>query len=70
MKVLGLGTEGDSGASLVEDGRLVAALNEERTSRLKLVSGFPRESIRLTTRWLASYTRLSSRSVSPAARTR
>ena len=46
MKVLGLGTGGDSGAAIVEDGRLVAAVNEERLSRLKLVVGFPRASIR------------------------
>jgi carbamoyltransferase len=46
MKVLGLGTGGDSGAALVEDGELVAAVNEERLSRMKLVVGFPRASIR------------------------
>jgi len=46
MIVLGLATEGDSGAALAEDGRILAALNEERTSRMKLVEGFPRTSIR------------------------
>ncbi|HXE56414.1 MAG TPA: carbamoyltransferase C-terminal domain-containing protein [Gemmatimonadales bacterium] len=46
MNVLGLGTEGDSGAAVVVDGRIVAAENEERSSRLKLVEGFPRGSIR------------------------
>ena len=46
MKVLGLTTEGDSGAALVENGRLVAAVNEERLSRLKLVMGFPRMALR------------------------
>lgn len=45
MKVLGLGTEGDSGAAIVEDGRILAAVNEERLSRLKLVVGFPRGAI-------------------------
>jgi carbamoyltransferase len=30
----------------VEDGRLLAAINEERLSRMKLVYGFPRDSIR------------------------
>ncbi|MFW6084762.1 MAG: carbamoyltransferase [Gemmatimonadota bacterium] len=45
MLVLGLGTEGDSGAAIVEDGRILAAVNEERISRMKLVHGFPRESI-------------------------
>lgn len=46
MRVLGLGTEGDSGAAIIEDGRILAAVNEERYCRLKLVVGFPRESIR------------------------
>ena len=46
MIVLGLGTEGESGAAIVEDGRIVAAINEERIARLKLVAGFPRDSIR------------------------
>lgn len=46
MIVLGLGTEGESGAAIVEDGRILAAINEERISRLKLVAGFPRDSVR------------------------
>jgi carbamoyltransferase len=46
MKVLGLGTEGDSGAAIIEDGRILAAVNEERLSRMKLVMGFPRGSIK------------------------
>ncbi len=46
MLVLGLGTEGDSGAAIVEDGRILAAVNEERICRWKLVEGFPRDSIR------------------------
>ncbi len=46
MKVLGLTTEGDSGAALAQDGRLIAAVSEERLSRLKLVEGFPRGSLR------------------------
>lgn len=45
MKVLGLGTEGDSGAVVVDGGRIVAAVNEERMSRMKLVVGFPRASL-------------------------
>ncbi len=45
MKVLGLGTEGDSGAVVVEDGRIVSAVNEERLSRMKLVVGFPRNAL-------------------------
>lgn len=46
MKVLGLGTEEDSGAALVEDGRILAAVNEERLSRMKLAMGFPHASLR------------------------
>lgn len=45
MKVLGITTEGDSGAAIIEDGRILAAVNEERLSRMKLVVGFPRGSI-------------------------
>lgn len=50
MKVLGITTEGDSGAALVEDGRILSAINEERLARLKLVVGFPRQSIQETLR--------------------
>ncbi len=46
MRVLGITTEGDSGAAVVEDGHILAAVNEERLSRMKLVVGFPRASIR------------------------
>ncbi len=46
MLVLGLGTEGDSGAAIIENGRILAAVNEERLSRLKMAIGFPRASIR------------------------
>jgi carbamoyltransferase len=46
VKVLGLGTEGDSGAVVVEDGRILSAVNEERLSRMKLVVGFPRSALR------------------------
>jgi carbamoyltransferase len=46
VKVLGLGTEEDSGAALVEDGRILAAVNEERLSRMKLAMGFPHGSLR------------------------
>jgi carbamoyltransferase len=45
MKALGITTEGDSGAAVVEDGRILAAVNEERLCRMKLVVGFPRASI-------------------------
>jgi carbamoyltransferase len=46
MKVLGLATEEDSGAVVVENGRVLAAVNEERLSRMKLVVGFPHGAIR------------------------
>jgi predicted NodU family carbamoyl transferase len=42
---LGLTTEEDSGAVIVEDGRIIAAINEERLSRMKHVLGFPHASI-------------------------
>lgn len=45
MKVLGITTEGDSGAAYIEDGHILSAVNEERLSRMKLVVGFPRQSI-------------------------
>lgn len=45
MKTLGLGTGADSGAAVVEDGRILAAVNEERLCRWKMVEGFPRGSI-------------------------
>jgi carbamoyltransferase len=41
MIVLGLGTEDDSGAAIIVDGQIVAAVNEERLCRMKLVVGFP-----------------------------
>ena len=46
MRVLGIGAKADSGAAVVADGRILAAINEERLSRLKLVVGFPRSAIR------------------------
>ncbi|MFQ5530046.1 MAG: carbamoyltransferase N-terminal domain-containing protein, partial [Gemmatimonadota bacterium] len=45
MKVLGITTEYEGGAATAEDGRLVAAINEERLCRIKLAAGFPRQSI-------------------------
>jgi predicted NodU family carbamoyl transferase len=33
MRVLGIGAEADSGAAIVEDGNILAAINEERLSR-------------------------------------
>lgn len=45
MKVLGIHDGQTSGASVVVDGRLVAAVNEERLVRLKQARGFPRRSV-------------------------
>jgi carbamoyltransferase len=46
MYVLGLGDHVDCGSALLEDGRIVAAINDERLVREKMVFGVPRESIR------------------------
>jgi len=45
VNVLGLWDGHDSGAALIADGRLVAAINEERLTRRKLEIRFPRRSI-------------------------
>ncbi len=41
MNVLGISCEHDSGAVLIQNGRILAAVNEERLSRKKLFTGFP-----------------------------
>ncbi len=47
MKILGLADgQYDSGACLFEDGRITAAVNEERLNRIKMSAGFPSLSIR------------------------
>jgi carbamoyltransferase len=45
VKILGVTDHYISGAALVEDGRLIAAVNEERLDRRKMVMGWPRRSI-------------------------
>lgn len=45
MYILGLTTLGDSAAALIKDGVLVAAVEEERFSRVKHHSGFPYQAI-------------------------
>lgn len=45
MKILGISLGHDSGASIISDGVLKVALNEERLSRKKLHSGYPYSSI-------------------------
>lgn len=45
MYILGLTTLGDSAATLIRDGEIVAAVEEERFSRVKHHSGFPYHAI-------------------------
>lgn len=45
MYILGLTTLGDSAAALIKDGELIAAVEEERFSRVKHHSGFPYKAI-------------------------
>ena len=45
MKILGICDHIISGAAILEDGRVLAAVNEERLVRKKMVMGFPRKSI-------------------------
>jgi carbamoyltransferase len=45
MKVLGISDHFTSGAAVIIDGQVVAAVNEERLARKKMVMGFPRKSI-------------------------
>jgi len=46
MKILGIIGDVNAGAALIEDGKILAAINEERINRMKLSNGFPVESIR------------------------
>ena len=46
MRILGIHDAIDSGASVIEDGRVVAAIGEERVIRSKLAYGFPRAAIK------------------------
>ncbi|PYS84894.1 MAG: carbamoyltransferase [Acidobacteria bacterium] len=45
MYILGLTTLGDSAATLIKDGEIIAAAEEERFSRVKHHSGFPYEAV-------------------------
>ena len=47
MKILGIATMGSSAAAICIDGIVVAAIEEERLTRLKNDGGFPLEAIRL-----------------------
>src|SRR6266849_2698976 len=47
MYVLGINAyHGDAAAALIKDGRIVAAVEEERFNRLKHCAGFPTESVK------------------------
>jgi carbamoyltransferase len=46
MYILGIGDHVDCGSALLQDGVLLAAINDERLVREKMVFGVPRESIR------------------------
>ncbi len=46
MKILGVHYSHDSGAAIIEDGKILAAVNEERLTRKKLYWGFPELSLR------------------------
>ena len=54
MRFLGLHDGQTSGAAIVEDGRVLAAVNEERLVRLKLARGFPWKAIEEVMRRLGS----------------
>ena len=45
MKILGIHGVLDGGAALIEDNKVITAINEERLNRLKLTKGFPAKSI-------------------------
>lgn len=46
MYVLGIATHVTCGSALIKDGKVIAAINDERLVRKKMVFGFPRKSIR------------------------
>lgn len=45
MRILGITTSHEAGASLIEDGRVVAAISEERLNRQKCYAGLPVKSL-------------------------
>lgn len=46
MRIIGIGDHVSCGSALVEDGKLVAAITDERLVREKMVFGIPRESVK------------------------
>jgi carbamoyltransferase len=59
MSILGITDGQTSGASIVADGKIVAAINEERLVRLKHARGFPRASIRAVLRSIGAPSQIS-----------
>ncbi|PIP35435.1 MAG: hypothetical protein COX20_11355 [Desulfobacterales bacterium CG23_combo_of_CG06-09_8_20_14_all_52_9] len=47
MNILGIGDHVSCGTALIQNGKLVAAINDERLVREKMVFGVPRESIKM-----------------------
>lgn len=45
MKILGIQDSHDAGAAIVDEGKIVSAINEERLNRMKMCWGFPKRSI-------------------------
>src|SRR2546422_7305576 len=46
MKILGISDGMTGGVALLEDGRILYAIHEERLNRAKMATGFPSESIK------------------------
>ncbi|MCH7744810.1 MAG: hypothetical protein IIC84_01910, partial [Chloroflexi bacterium] len=46
MRILGIGDHVSCGSAVVQDGKLISAINDERLVREKMVFGIPRESIK------------------------
>ena len=53
MNILGIGDHVSCGSALVSDGRLIAAITDERLVREKMVFGVPRESIKAIMKMLS-----------------
>ena len=45
MRILGIADGQTCGAAIIEDGRIIATINEERIARIKMARGFPWQSI-------------------------
>jgi len=63
MKILGISNTKDSGACLINNGKLVAAVNEERFNREKLTRKFPEKSIQ----WILKEFNLTNKDINAMA---